>query len=201
MLDTSVIIYDHNAINEFDEHDVAIPITVLEELDNFKKGNDTKNFAARQFIRLLDELAGTKTLQQWIPLKGSKKGAFKVIMNGKGEVDANKVFGESKADHKILNAALALQVEHKDRKVVLVSKDINLRLKAKSLNVYAEDYETGKIKDVDSLYKGESTVEGISSTIINDLYQDGVCDPSDVGLKDAPDNHYYILKNILKHCY
>ena len=195
MLDTSVIIYDHNAINEFDEHDVAIPITVLEELDNFKKGNDTKNFAARQFIRLLDELAGTKTLQQWIPLKGSKKGAFKVIMNGKGEVDANKVFGESKADHKILNAALALQVEHKDRKVVLVSKDINLRLKAKSLNVYAEDYETGKIKDVDSLYKGESTVEGISSTIINDLYQDGVCDPSDVGLKDAPDNHYYILKN------
>ncbi|MCB9190207.1 MAG: PhoH family protein [Flavobacteriales bacterium] len=195
VLDTSVIIYDHNAINEFDEHDVAIPITVLEELDNFKKGNDTKNFAARQFIRLLDELAGTKTLQQWIPLKGSKKGAFKVIMNGKGEVDANKVFGESKADHKILNAALALQVEHKDRKVVLVSKDINLRLKAKSLNVYAEDYETGKIKDVDSLYKGESTVEGISSTIINDLYQDGVCDPSDVGLKDAPDNHYYILKN------
>jgi PhoH-like ATPase len=195
VLDTSVIIYDHNAINEFDEHDVAIPITVLEELDNFKKGNDTKNFAARQFIRLLDELAGTKTLQQWIPLKGSKKGAFKVIMNGKGEVDANKVFGESKADHKILNAALALQSEHKDRKVVLVSKDINLRLKAKSLNVYAEDYETGKIKDVDSLYKGESTVEGISSSIINDLYQDGVCDPSEVGLEDAPDNHYYILKN------
>ena len=95
VLDTSVIIYDHNAINEFDEHDVAIPITVLEELDNFKKGNDTKNFAARQFIRLLDELAGSKTLQQWIPLKGSKKGSFKVIMNGKSSVDANKVFGES----------------------------------------------------------------------------------------------------------
>ncbi|MDP6908515.1 MAG: PIN domain-containing protein, partial [Flavobacteriales bacterium] len=127
VLDTSVIIYDHNAINEFKEHDVAIPITVLEELDNFKKGNDVKNFAARQFIRALDKLAGPKTLQQWIPLTGSNKGSFKVVMNGKGNVDANKVFGEEKADHKILNAALALQFEHKDRKVILVSKDINLR--------------------------------------------------------------------------
>lgn len=195
VLDTSVIIYDHNAINEFDEHDVAIPITVLEELDNFKKGNDTKNFAARQFIRLLDEMAGTKTLQQWIPLKGSKKGSFKVVMIEKAGVDATKVFGDSKADHKILNAALQLTEEHKDRKVVLVSKDINLRLKAKSLNVYSEDYETGKIKDVDSLYKGESTVEGISSTIINNLYKDGSCEPEEVGLQNAPDNHYYILKN------
>lgn len=195
VLDTSVIIYDHNAINEFDEHDVAIPITVLEELDNFKKGNDTKNFAARQFIRLLDEMAGTKTLQQWIQLAGPKKGSFKVVMYERGDVDANKVFGESKADHKILNAALSLQSEFPERKVVLVSKDINLRLKAKSLNVNSEDYETGKIKDVNSLYKGESTVEGIDSSTINDLYNDGTCEPSKVGLKDAPNNHYYILKN------
>jgi PhoH-like ATPase len=195
VLDTSVIIYDHNAIHEFDEHDVAIPITVLEELDNFKKGNDSKNFAAREFIRQLDELAGSKTLQQWIPINGPKKGSFKVVMNGKGDVDANKVFGENKADHKILNAALAMQFEHKGRKVILVSKDINLRLKAKSLNVNAEDYETGKIKDVSSLYKGETIVEGIDTATINNLYKDGVCDPDTVGLKDAPNNHYYVLKN------
>lgn len=195
VLDTSVIIYDHNAINEFDEHDVAIPITVLEELDNFKKGNDTKNFAARQFIRLLDEMAGSKTLQQWIPLAGTKKGSFKVVMNESSEVDAVKVFGDKKADHKILNAALSLKEEFKDRKVVLVSKDINLRLKAKSLELFAEDYETGKIKDVDSLYKGESTVEGVTSTLINDLYKDGTCEREKVGLENAPDNHYYILKN------
>jgi len=195
VLDTSVIIFDHNAINEFDEHDVAIPITVLEELDNFKKGNDTKNFAARQFIRLLDELAGNKTLQQWIPLKGSKKGSFKVIMNGKAEVDANEVFGEMKADHKILNAALMLQEEFPDRKVTFVSKDINLRLKAKALNVIAEDYETGKIKDVNSIYKGESSVEGIESGVINALYEVGTCEPAAVGLRNAPANHYYILKN------
>ena len=57
VLDTSVIIYDHTAIRNFAEHDVVIPITVLEELDNFKKGNDTKNFEAREFIRLIDKLA------------------------------------------------------------------------------------------------------------------------------------------------
>lgn len=195
VLDTSVIIYDHNAITQFDEHDVAIPITVLEELDNFKKGNDSKNFAAREFIRELDIMAGNKTLQQWIPIKGTKKGAFKVVMNGSGDVDATKVFGDNKADHKILNAALAVKAEFADRKVVLVSKDINLRLKAKSLNVNAEDYETGKIKDVSSIYKGESTIEGIASPIINDLYETGTCEPAAVGLKNAPNNHYYILKN------
>lgn len=196
MLDTSVIIYDYSAITQFDEHDVAIPITVLEELDNFKKGNDSKNFAAREFIRELDVLARTKTLQQWIPINGPKKGSFKVVMTGtRGDVDANKIFGEYKADHKILNAALALQSEFPERKVILVSKDINLRLKAKSLNVNAEDYETGKIKDVSSMYKGETTVEGIAASVINDLYDKGTCEPSVVGLENAPNNHYYILKN------
>ncbi|MBI1287290.1 MAG: AAA family ATPase [Flavobacteriales bacterium] len=195
VLDTSVIIYDHNAITQFDEHDVAIPITVLEELDNFKKGNDSKNFAAREFIRELDAMAGNKTLQQWIPIKGNKKGSFKVIMNGNSDVDATKVFGDNKADHKILNAALAVKDEFPDRKVILVSKDINLRLKAKSLNVNAEDYETGKIKDVSSIYKGESTVEGIESGIINELYETGTCEREAVGLKNAPNNHYYVLKN------
>ena len=68
VLDTSVILYEHNSILNFDEHDVAIPITVLEELDHFKKGNDTKNFEAREFTRLLDGLAEGHTLQNWIPI-------------------------------------------------------------------------------------------------------------------------------------
>jgi PhoH-like ATPase len=197
VLDTSVIIYDHNSIHQFKEHDVAIPITVLEELDNFKKGNDTKNFAAREFIRMIDGLAGGSTLQQWIPLDGKKAGSFKVVMTGhlgKEEVDANRVFGEVKADHRILNAALQVQREYPDRKVILVSKDINLRLKAKSLNVLSEDYETGKIKDVSTLYKGESTIGGIETSVINALYQDGTCSPGQIGLAEPQNNHYYILK-------
>ncbi len=133
VLDTSVIIYEHNSILNFDEHDVGIPITVLEELDNFKKGNDTKNFEAREFIRLIDKLAKDQMLHHWNPINGKGKGNFKVVMDSSGtsQVDANKVFNEDKADHRILNSALVLQKEEKGRKVILVSKDVNLRLKGK----------------------------------------------------------------------
>ncbi|MEL7146582.1 MAG: PIN domain-containing protein, partial [Bacteroidota bacterium] len=74
VLDTSVILYAHDSILNFAEHDVGIPIVVLEELDNFKKGNDTKNFEAREFIRLMDRLAKDQMLQNWIPLNGKTKG-------------------------------------------------------------------------------------------------------------------------------
>ncbi len=133
VLDTSVIIYEHNSILNFDEHDVGIPITVLEELDSFKKGNDTKNFEAREFIRLIDKLAKDQMLHHWNPINGKGKGNFKVVMDSSGtsQVDANKVFNEDKADHRILNSALVLQKEEKGRKVILVSKDVNLRLKGK----------------------------------------------------------------------
>ena len=115
VLDTSVIIYDHTALQSFAEHDVAIPITVLEELDNFKKGNDVKNFSAREFIRLLDKLSGNFTLQEWIPLGGQNQGKFKVVMTGRSKVDADVVFGEKKMDHKILNCAMFLMEEFPDR--------------------------------------------------------------------------------------
>ncbi|MDQ3073773.1 MAG: PIN domain-containing protein, partial [Bacteroidota bacterium] len=74
VLDTSVILYDHNAINNFQEHDVAIPITVLEEIDSFKKGNEAINFSAREFVRLIDKLSANQALTDWIPLKGARKG-------------------------------------------------------------------------------------------------------------------------------
>src|SRR6476620_8217169 len=96
VLDTSVIIYEHNSILNFDEHDVGIPITVLEELDNFKKGNDTKNFEAREFIRLIDKLAKDQLLHLWNPINGKGKGNFKFLMDMHSSVDANKVFAESK---------------------------------------------------------------------------------------------------------
>ena len=151
VLDTSVILFEHNSILNFDEHDIGIPITVLEELDNFKKGNDTKNFEAREFIRLIDKLAKGRMLQDWNPINGKGKGNFKVLMEtgGKGILDANKVFNEYKADHRILNSALLLAKEE-DRKVILISKDINLRLKAQALGLQAEDYTTGKIQNISS---------------------------------------------------
>lgn len=198
VLDTSVILFEHNAIMNFEEHDIGLPITVLEELDQFKKGNDTKNFEAREFTRLLDKLAKDKSLQDWIPLNGKTRGSFKVVMEaGAGkEMDANDVFGEKKNDHRILNAALRLKDENPQRRVVLVSKDINLRLKAKSMGLPAEDYETGKIKNVKSLRKGKIEIEKIDSDLINHLYEDGTLNPKDVlKRKKAHPNQYFILKS------
>src|SRR5690606_31749115 len=157
VLDTSVILYDHNALNNFQEHDVAIPIQVLEELDNMKGGNETRNFEARGFIRLIDELSGKKLINQWVYLNGKTKGRFRVVLPGTRQaVDAVEIFGNDKYDHQIINAALILMEEHPHKKVVLVSKDICLRLKAKALNLHAEDYETGKIKNVDAVFTGKT---------------------------------------------
>lgn len=198
VLDTSVIIYEHNSILNFDEHDIGIPITVLEELDNFKKGNDTKNFEAREFIRLIDKLAKDQMLHQWNPINGKGKGNFKVVMDTGGTVlmDANKIFNEDKADHRILNSALLLQKEEKGRKVILVSKDVNLRLKAKALGLQAEDYTTGKIQNISSLHTGRTIIEEVDPMVINLMYEKGYCPPEDVLGKDKPQkNHYYILKS------
>jgi PhoH-like ATPase len=195
VLDTSVILYNHNAMMTFEENDVALPITVLEELDNFKKGNDIINFEAREFIRLLDQLSNQKTTNEWLPLIQEKGSRFKVIMNGHSSMDACKVFGEDKPDHRILNVAISLAEEFKNKKIILVSKDINLRLKAKALNICAEDYKTGKIKDVESLYTGKTTLENVERPVIDKIYQDGYCSPAELSLESITPNHYFIIKN------
>ncbi|WNB18597.1 PhoH family protein [Marivirga arenosa] len=196
VLDTSVIIYSHDSIMNFAEHDVAIPITVLEELDQFKKGNDTKNFEAREFIRMIDKLADGRSLSDWIPLNGKSKGVFKVLMPRKESKNDNPIFLEDIPDHKILGSAVQLQEELKDKTVILVTKDINLRLKAKSCGLRSEDYQTGKVKDVSDLHTGKQQVETVSSDTINQLYDTFHCDPKDVlGKKKPMNNTFYILKS------
>ncbi|MBK9401188.1 MAG: PhoH family protein [Bacteroidetes bacterium] len=196
VLDTSAILFDHNAFFNFKEHDVAIPITVLEEIDRFKKGNDVINYEAREFIRSIDRLSASFSLQDWIPLNGPTKGKFKVLMHEKSStIDADIVFGERKADHRIINAALSVQEENPGRRVVLVSKDINLRLKARSLNLASEDYETGKVKDIKDLYTGKSIIENTTKKVIDKIYQDGWCAWKDVVKVRPIKNHYFILRS------
>ncbi len=195
VLDTSVILYNHNAFLSFEENDVAIPITVLEELDNFKKGNDTKNFEAREFIRYMDKISGKSAMTNWRRINGPDKGRFRVVMNENSKKDARKVFGDNKPDHRILNAALKLKEDHPDKKVILVSKDINLRLKAKSLNLNAEDFETGKIQNIDELYTGKSQINNVNPDVIDKLYNDGFCSIDDLNIEKPNPNHYFILKS------
>ena len=195
VLDTSVILYDHNAIRNFEQHDVAIPITVLEELDNFKKGNDIKNFEAREFIRYIDKLSHEHKLLEWRPLNGPTRGNFKVVMTNNSTTDAEHIFNDNKADHKILNAALTLQQEHPNQKVIMVTKDINLRLKARALNLLAEDYETGKVKNVNTLYTGAEVVENAPAEVINKLYEQNFSAAAEVLPEPPGNNYYYILKS------
>ncbi|MGI6524231.1 MAG: PhoH family protein [Bdellovibrionota bacterium] len=197
VLDTSVIIYDHEAIQHFEDSDVAIPLTVLEELDNFKKGNDTKNFSAREFIRYIDEISQEHMLQDWVPINGKSKGKFKVLhkIHVKNQLNADMFFEENKPDHRILNSALALQAEEPNKKVILVSKDVALRLKAKALNLHAEDYEVGKIPDINLLYTGKSIIEEFSSETIDQLYEQGFVSASEIPPEYRIANHYLLLRN------
>lgn len=196
VLDTSVILFDHNALRSFQENDVAIPITVLEELDNFKKGNDTKNFEAREFIRFVDSMAGKAILKDWIKLDGPKSGRFRVVMHDLNrKMDANKIFSDKKADHNILNAAMTLSEDEPDAVVTLVTKDINLRLKAKAVGLPAADYETGKIEDIDNLYLGKTLVQGVQKETLDKLYSDGELSYKEVVKERPVDNGYFILKN------
>jgi len=195
VLDTSVILFDHDVIRNFKEHDVALPITVLEELDHFKVGNDTINYQAREFIRFIDKLSKENILTDWLNINGPEFGRFKVIMHGKPIKDAEIVFDEKKADHRILNAALSIKEEEPGYKVILVTKDINLRLKAKSLNLFAEDYETGKIKNLDKLYTGNSKILKIKESVMEQLFSHGFV-PYKLITKEMPlANHYFILQN------
>jgi PhoH-like ATPase len=195
VIDTSVILYNHDAIMSFEDNDVVLPITVLEELDHFKKGNDTKNFEAREFTRKLDKLSQSSPLQEWVPLGTPKGGRIKVVMNKPNNIDAIEVFGEDRPDHRILNTALYVAGENPDRRVVLVSKDINLRLKAKSLNIQAEDFETGKVKNVDELYSGKSEIRVDNDSAIEHLYNKGFCLPAELGIENPFPHHYYIIKS------
>ncbi|MCA1762360.1 MAG: PhoH family protein [Cryomorphaceae bacterium] len=196
VLDTSVILYDSNAISNFEDNDVAIPIQVLEELDNFKKGNETVNFEAREFIRFVDEVSKEKLINDWVPLNGKNSGNFKVVLHSqKSGLNSERVFGESKYDNKILNCAIQLQEDHRDKRVILVSKDICLRLKAKALNIEAEDYETGKVKDLELISDRKQIKTKASEALLDELFQKGIGNPDLLKKEHIDANQYFTLNH------
>ena len=196
VLDTSVLLFDHNSIKNFDEHDVAIPITVLEELDQFKIGNETKNFEAREVIRFLDKLSGKNGLNKWMKI-GKGRGRLKVIMDAQSlaKMDAEEIYGNTKNDHKIINAAISLCAEEKSKTIILVTKDINLRIKAKALGLISEDYETGKVKNLKSFSAGLPVIENIDAQVIQTIYQKNVIKEAGILGSEKISNGYYILNN------
>lgn len=195
VIDTSVILYDHHSVENFEDNDVAIPIQVLEELDTFKKGGDTKNYEARSFIRYLNSLSDDSLLNNWTKI-GTRKGSLKMVKESPDLLlNASKTFDDYKNDNKIINAALTLQEEFPRRKVVLVSKDICLRVKARAFNLMAEDYQTGKVTNLDNLYTGKSTVDSLESSVIDELFAKQVIPVKKVSAQKHPYNHFLIMNN------
>lgn len=197
VLDTNVILHDHDCINNFQENDIVIPITVLEELDHFKKGNDLKNFQAREFTRQLDKLSGDSLFTNGVSL-GKGKGKLFIETGKPFSEKLSNSFQENIPDHRILAVAEYLSKKLKTKKVVLVSKDINLRMKAKSLSLNAEDYTTDKVVNIDEIHKGISIVDGLEHEVISKLYEEHEGVPlekfSNFKTEPAP-NEYYILKS------
>lgn len=197
ILDTNVILHDHLCINQFEENDIVIPIEVLEELDNFKKGNSQMNYNAREFLREIDRLAGDKIFNGGIPL-GEGKGTLKIALNSSDLPEKFRLsFSENKPDHRILGVAAVFQEQNPREKVVLVSKDINLRVKAKSLGINAEDYESDKIDNVEDMAKGISHVEVMDNELVSDLYRSkkGVLLNGDKEELKLGNNQFFILNN------
>ena len=166
VLDTNVILHDSSCIYQFKENDIVIPITVLEELDQFKKGNETLNYHAREFLRALDSLSGDQIFGDGIEI-GPGLGKISVKLDQKIHDDLAFNFLSSKPDHHILNAAYHISRENSRFQVMLVSKDVNLRMKAKSIGLMAQDYTSDHVKDVSALYTGRRIEEKIPEHLID----------------------------------
>jgi PhoH-like ATPase len=196
VLDTNVILHDAGCLLNFEENDIAIPITVLEELDRFKKGNDDLNFQARAFLRRLDELAGDVLSVDGASL-GEGLGSIRVVLRGNFTARMRETFLSDGPDHRILDAALTLQESCAPRPVILVSKDTNLRMKAKSLGLPAEDYSTDKVESFDKLYTGKRLVINMPCESVSAFYVDG----GKVSAENLPEvttpraNENFILRN------
>lgn len=194
VLDTNVILHDHSCIYQFKDNDIVIPITVLEELDKFKRGNDPINFQAREFVRILDDIVGENLFNGGINL-GNGLGKL-IIATGKPFSDEiNQSFTEDIPDHRILATADHYTRENPKRPTILVSKDVNLRMKAKSLGILAGDYENDKIKDPQVFEKSIIELEAFNDQLIDLLYESGSFPVEEAKFEVLPvPNEYFIIK-------
>ena len=203
VVDTNVILHDHRCIYSFEDNDIHIPIIVLEELDKFKKGNDLVNFQAREFIRELNILGnGDRKFKEGVDL-GEGYGKLYIEVGFSNNEEVYNAFPEKTADHRILSITKEIikkEETSKDPKnVVLITKDINLRVKAMSIGIKAEDYETGKVKDINTLTNKAKIVEVEKDDNIEKIFTDGEslsCDS--FGIEKPECNTYFIIRSSKK---
>ena len=195
VIDTNVVLHDSTCIHQFEENDIVVPISVLEELDHFKRGNEQLHFNAREFLRQLDELSNQKSTDD-SNLQDQKQGKIRVVVNHNWHPDVEAAFQEDCPDHRILNCAYKLSNKNSERETILISKDTNMRLKARSLGITAEDYTTDKIIDLDSVYTGSRLVEDAPGAAIETLINTGQIDLTAFPSITKPKaNENFIIRN------
>ncbi|MDA3860435.1 MAG: PhoH family protein [Melioribacteraceae bacterium] len=199
IIDTNVILHDPNSIHQFEENNIVIPITVIEEIDHFKRGSQVININARQFARTLDSLTGKDLFNGGISL-GKGKGKVRIVITNGMCDEIKAAFREDTPDHRILSCAFELKKNStKKKKHILVTKDVNLRMKAKALGILAEDYSTDRIQSVDELYSGKEIIEDFDDDIIRRFYETPYqVEASDVKEKmdcEFVPNKYFIIRN------
>ncbi len=194
ILDTNVILHDHTCIYQFQDNDVILPITVLEELDKFKRGNDLINYQAREFVRVLDEIVGDELFNGGKSL-GKGKGKLRIETGKPFSETLKESFRDDIPDHRILSIAEFITKAYPKRKTIFISKDINLRMKAKSLGISAEDYKTDQVTNDNILDKTLRTFENFDSNLIAELYENGFLEVEKLKLNFKPEaNECFILK-------
>lgn len=197
ILDTNVILHDSNCIMNFADNNIIIPMVVLEEVDKFKKGDEQKNFQARNFIRTLDSLY-TDSIDFKIGAKlGESKGTLRIDTDNDDAPEVKSMFAADFADHRILAVAYNMKYRDNLENVVLVTKDINLRMKAKALNIKAEDYKSGTVRNVDTFYTGKCEIEDNSGEISSKIFNEGINieEFEKITGKNLILNQYIIIKN------
>lgn len=196
VLDTNVILHDFRCLDNFEENDIYIPIVVLEELDKFKKGNDQINYNAREFLRQLDVITDDNLFSKGTAL-GSGMGNLFVNTNTRLQDKIADMFPERIPDHRILSSVLDISEKNPKVKTILVTKDINLRMKARAIGLLAEDYINDKVPDIFQFERQHKTFTDIDSSLIDSLYAqtEGVSiDDFNLDMPVNP-NECFIMKN------
>ena len=147
VLDTNVILHDYRAIRKFRDNNLVIPVAVIEEIDKFKKGTDTLSYNARGFMRELDKITNGKDFGAGGLRIGKDLGWIKVEPNHPFAGEFADFFKDDIQDHRILATAMWMRDNNPGTFVALVTKDINLRMKAKAIGMAVQDYLTDKVQD------------------------------------------------------
>jgi PhoH-like ATPase len=183
ILDTNVLLHDPNAIHKFEENDVVIPIKVIEEIDHFKRDMSELGRSARHVSRMLDEMRSRGKLSDGVKMENG--GVLKIIFNGELTGHGSK----EPADFQILQMAMNLRKRNPETPCIVVSKDVNLRLKADAMGLDAQDYEHDHV-DINELYLGHSEVE-VSADQLKEFVEKGKLPAG--GVTKNP-NEYLLLK-------